>query len=105
MALGSTQPRTQMSTWNIFWRVKAARCLGLTNLPTSCAEFLEIWEPQPPGTLCACPALYRVCFTYTFLTFIFVVMEQRCIWSNLRLGDVSYSWKFQVFWDVTPCRL
>jgi hypothetical protein len=34
---------------------KGGRCVGLTTLPSSCADFLEIWEPQPPGTLKACP--------------------------------------------------
>ena len=29
-------------------------CLGLTTLPSSCADCLEIWEPQPPGNLTAC---------------------------------------------------
>ena len=37
--------------------VKSGRCLGLTTLPPSCADCLEIWEPQPPGTLWACPGL------------------------------------------------
>jgi len=32
-------------------------CTGLTTLPPSCADCLEIWEPQPPGTLGACPGL------------------------------------------------
>jgi hypothetical protein len=27
---------------------KGGRCVGLT-LPPSCADCLEIWEPQPPG--------------------------------------------------------
>jgi len=36
---------------------KDGRCLGLTTLPPSCADCLEIWEPQPPGTLCASPGL------------------------------------------------
>jgi len=31
--------------------------VGLTTLPSSCADFLEIWEPQPPGTFKACPGL------------------------------------------------
>jgi len=56
MALGLTQPLTEMSTRNIFWG-KGGRCVGLTTLPLSCADFLEIWEPQPPGTLRACPGL------------------------------------------------
>jgi len=31
--------------------------IGLTTLPPSCADCLEIWEPQPPGTLGACSGL------------------------------------------------
>ena len=30
---------------------KGGRCVGLTTLPPSYAGCLEIWEPQPPGTL------------------------------------------------------
>jgi len=30
---------------------------GLNALPPSCADCLEIWDPQPPGTLRACPGL------------------------------------------------
>ena len=33
---------------------KDGRCIGLTTLPPSRADCLEIWEPQPPGTLRAC---------------------------------------------------
>jgi hypothetical protein len=36
---------------------KGGRCVVLTNLPPSCTDYLEIWEPQPPGTLKACPGL------------------------------------------------
>jgi len=51
---------------------KGGRCLGLTTLPPSCADCLEIWEPQPPGTLRACPGLYWGCFTFT-VTFTYNV--------------------------------
>ena len=54
MALGLTHPVTEMSTRNISLGVKA---VGLITLPPSCADCLEIWEPQPPGTLWACPGL------------------------------------------------
>jgi len=57
MALGLTQPLTEMSTRNISWAGKGGRCVGLTTLPTSCTGCLEIWEPQPPGALWACPGL------------------------------------------------
>ena len=33
---------------------KGGRCVGLTTLPPSCADCLEIWQPQPRGTLWAC---------------------------------------------------
>jgi hypothetical protein len=40
------------------------RCIGLTTLPPSCADFLEIWESQLPGNIRAFPGLYRDCFTF-----------------------------------------
>jgi hypothetical protein len=46
VALGSTQPLTEMRTRNISWRGKRSRCVGLTTLPPSCADFLAI------GSLC-----------------------------------------------------
>jgi hypothetical protein len=38
---------------------KGSWCIGLINLSPSCDEGLEIWEPQSPGTLRACPGQYR----------------------------------------------
>jgi len=38
-----------------FLRGKSSWCVGLTILPPSCADCLQIWEPQSPGTLRACP--------------------------------------------------
>jgi hypothetical protein len=37
-----------------FLESKRGRCVGLTTLPPSCADCLDIWQPQPPGTLRAC---------------------------------------------------
>jgi hypothetical protein len=47
---------------------KGGRCLGLTIL-SSCADCLEIWEPQHPETLRARPGLYTDCFTFTLRCF------------------------------------
>ena len=44
---------------------KGGRCVGLTTLPPSCADCPEIREPQPTGTLWACPDLYRYYFIIT----------------------------------------
>jgi len=40
MALGSTQPLTQMNTRSIFWD-KGGRCVRLTTLPPSCAVVMK----------------------------------------------------------------
>jgi len=39
----------------------------LTTLQPCGGYFLEIWKPQPLGTLRACPVLYRDSFTFTYL--------------------------------------
>ena len=47
---------------------EGGRCLGLTTLPHSCADFLELREPRFPGTLraskqaCNGAALRFYCF-------------------------------------------
>jgi hypothetical protein len=51
------QPLTEMSTRSISWGGKDGRCVGLTTLPPSCADCLQIWEPEPPGTLRVCTGL------------------------------------------------
>jgi len=43
------------------------RCVRFTILPPSCADRLEIWEPQPPGTVRACPGLYWDCFIFIII--------------------------------------
>jgi len=60
MALGSTQPLTNEHQE---YGGKGGRCVVPTTLLPSCADCLEIWDPQPPGALMACPSLHRICFT------------------------------------------
>jgi hypothetical protein len=38
----------------------------LTTLPPSCADCLEIWESDPPGTLRTCQELWWDCCTFHF---------------------------------------
>jgi len=54
---------------------KGGRCIGLTTLQPSCANCLEIWDPQPPGILRAYPGLYRDCFDF-YLQFYTVIMVE-----------------------------
>ena len=56
MALGSTQPLTEMSTRRISWG-KGGRCLRLTTLPPSCAVVMKSGNLnflEPSGPLQAC---------------------------------------------------
>jgi hypothetical protein len=52
-ALGTTKFLTKMSARNIVWGwgVNAVGCVELTTLPPPCVDCLEIWEPQPLGSL------------------------------------------------------
>jgi hypothetical protein len=63
MALGLTQPLTEISTSNNYWG-KGGRCVGVTNLPPACADFLEIWEPQPPETYRPAQACIGIALPY-----------------------------------------
>ena len=51
---------------------KGGRFLGLTTLPPSCADCLEIWESQPNGTLRACPGLSLDCFTFLLIGYVII---------------------------------
>jgi len=65
MILGVTQLLREMCTKNISWRGEGAQCIVLTALPSSCADCVLIWEPQPPGILKACPG-FALDFYYAF---------------------------------------
>jgi len=57
MGLGLTQLLDRNEYQEYFLRGKAGRDVELITLPPSCADCLEIWEPQPPLTLRAYPSL------------------------------------------------
>ena len=66
------------------------RCVGLTALPPSCADCLEIWDPQPPATRRVFPGLYRDCFNFTLIFYIVsvffvtaVCLLQQCPWHTV----------------------
>ena len=80
----------------IFPGGKGGRCIGLT-LPPSRADCHEIWEPQPPGALRACPGLYRDC-----VTFIFYVKENKYLKQNLCPSVFCFVIRFGIFLDDCP---
>jgi len=73
-----------------FLRFKGGRWVGLTTIPTSCADCLAIWEPQPPGVLRACTGLYWDFCTFTISAFV-------CI-----LKQINFKSYITVFWNTKP---
>jgi hypothetical protein len=63
-------------------------CVGLTNLTPSCADRLEIWEPQTPGNHKVYPGLQREYF------YLYVIHEDnyRLLWElyGVELYRVEY---------------
>jgi hypothetical protein len=94
MALGSTQPLTEMSTRNYFLGGKGGRRVGLKTFSSSCANCLEIWEPQTPGTHRACTGLYRDCFTFTVRRLFLKIWKSKVIdfFCKIYLDETLSSW-------------
>jgi hypothetical protein len=67
MALGSTQPPTEMSTRNLR-EGKGQPARGTDNLTAICESVYKIWEPRHLTTLWAFTACYRDSFTFIFFT-------------------------------------
>jgi len=52
-----TQPLTEMITGNISCGQRRS-VRRVDNLPTLCADCLQMWESEPPGNFSACPGPY-----------------------------------------------
>jgi hypothetical protein len=63
MALGLTYPLTNKYQEYLV----VVKAVGVYGWQLSCADCLEIWKPQPSGTLRVCRGLCRNCFNF-FLT-------------------------------------
>jgi len=76
MTLGSTQRLIEM-------RDKGGQCVGLTTLPPSCVDFLEIWATQPPENL---RGLSRPVIELLYL--LSKNMENRCTTNNIMKSEI-----------------
>ena len=56
LEIGRSQVRFAMVP--IFPVGKGDRCVGSESLPASYADCFDVWEPQTPGPLRACPGIY-----------------------------------------------
>ena len=72
MAQGLTHPIQEMSTKGYLLDGKGIRCVGLTALPTSCAESLEILGAKGPAALRASPE-------YTIESLVAFVVKLHCM--------------------------
>jgi hypothetical protein len=69
MALGSTQPLTEMSTRNLPGSVKGGRRVGLT---ADCLD--KMWDPRRLTTLWAFTACYRDSYFFFFAFLLFILL-------------------------------
>ena len=105
MALGSTQPLTEMSTRSIFWG-KGGRCVGLTTLPPSCAVVMisgNLKLLETSGSLQACNGT-ALPFKW-FMNAIWIVEHRRSDTArhirNVRTwksGSALFHQKFRITW-------
>jgi len=63
MVLEPTQPSKRNEYPGYFLETEGGRLVGLISLQPSFADCLEIWDPQPTGTLRACPGLFMKCIS------------------------------------------
>ena len=77
---------------------KGGRCVGLTILPPSSADCLEIWELVPSGNPWAWQRVYRDCFTFD--------MDKRSLsngyWSKKIELKYSQILVFMLEYDAAP---
>ena len=66
-----------------------------------CTDWIDIWEPQPPGTLRACPGLYR---DYYILAYICIYI--RYCGGNVLVGrDAVYSGSTRYSVKLADCMI
>ena len=85
-----------MSSRYTSWGGKVGLCVRQTILAPSCADCLEIWDPQPPGTLRSvqgCSGFAGPTARYTFMT------------ATIRCETWGSHDRHTVFWNVKPSSL
>ena len=87
----------EMSARDISWVVQGDRCLGLKNLPPSCADCLEMCEPRPPGKFRTCPDLHRKRFTFFAIKFLVLNLQTLNVNYRFRTAPLTSKVAFYIF--------
>jgi len=86
---------------NMALRGKGGRCTGPTTFPPSYADYLEIWEPQRPGTLWACNGIAFISPTWEQKKIVIVwnCLHCMCMLSLFHGNACTKKFVFiQIFW-------
>jgi hypothetical protein len=99
---GGWTPQTPLSVrhWyqEYFLGCKGGRCLGLTTLPYT--DYLEIWEPQQPGTQRACLGLYRDFRIFTL--HISIELKNNILYPSVCMYVLLYLLLYKIIWILVP---
>jgi hypothetical protein len=79
LASGVTSASNRNEYQEYFLGGEGSWCIGLTTLPPSCVDCLEVWEPHRPGTPRASLGLYRDFFTFAFHDLFAVILMYRVL--------------------------
>jgi len=108
MALGSTQPLREMCTGSISSGLKTADAYNWQ--PYHHVLTQEILELQPPGTLRACPGLYRNCLIllYLFTRYYCCARKRYVVKHNLitevyLMAVLETTTYFGLYWPSSGC--
>ena len=104
VALASTGTSNRNEYQEYFLGGKGGRCVGLTTLPPSCADCLEIREFHPPGILRACPGQCRDC---CYLTVVMIQNARLLVQYAVSIGKCVHKYQNILLSELPeqgPCR-
>jgi hypothetical protein len=101
---GVDSPSNRNKYQEYFLVAKGGRCVVLITLPPSCINCLEIWEPQPPGTLGPVQACNGITLPFTFYLQLYLYLTcTRKSWPRLLVGTTVIYLYFTSHWAF-KCR-
>jgi hypothetical protein len=106
MTLGSTQPVTEMSTRDIFWRVKVAGAYGWQPYHLRVPIVKKLWDSEPPEAQRAWDSFTLFLVVRIITTRLNGLRRGLCFWlSVLKYININVRYLFNLSWWVLSVRI